>query len=85
MNIEQILTQLMGANFRFELLIRAIVEVLATKKNIDGTPLLTHEEVNAKAEELKNKAIEQAKIAKPSGIILPDGTLPAGTTPPPSV
>ena len=87
MNLEQIMTQLIGADFRFELLIRAIVEVLASKKNADGTPLLTHDEISVKAEELKNKALEQAKIAKPSsGIILPGGgELPPGVTPPSGV
>ena len=85
MNIEQILQQLIGSDFRFEVLIRAIVEVLATKKNPDGTPLITAEEVSAKAEELRQKAIEQSKIAKPSGIIVPGASLGPGMTPPPGV
>lgn len=63
---------LVASNFRFEVLIRGIIDVLASKKDAEGKPLLSVEEVSAAAELLKKRAMEQAKLIKPdNGIILP--------------
>lgn len=67
---------LMAANFRFEVLIRGIIDVLGKKTGPDGKPLLSVEEVAQAAEILKKEAMEKSKIARPvnnSGIILPGG------------
>ena len=66
---------LMAANFRFEVLIRGIIDVLASKTGPDGKPLLSVEEVSQAAEILKKEAMEKSKIARPvtSGIIIPGG------------
>jgi len=44
-------------NLRYEVLIRAIVEVLGKKNQTDGTPFLTVEELNAAAEDIKKQII----------------------------
>ena len=44
-------------NLRYEVLIRAIVETLGKKKLSDGTPLLTIEELNTSAEDIKKLII----------------------------
>ena len=44
-------------NLRYEVLIRAIAEVLGTKKQADGTPLMTVDELNASAENIKKQII----------------------------
>ena len=75
MNLEAILQGLIEANVRYELLIRALIDVMETKKNADGTPLITKEEISARAEELRQGLIERTRIAKPSLIIPPDATV----------
>jgi len=59
------------SDFRHEILIATLLEILLEKKNADGTPFITREELDKKANEIKNKAVEQSKIAKPSNIIIP--------------
>ena len=44
-------------NLRYEVLIRAIVEVLGKKNQADGTPLLSIDELNAAAEDIKKQII----------------------------
>lgn len=67
---------LMAANFRFEVLIRGMIDVLAKKTGSDGKPLLSVEEVSQAAEILKKEAMEKSRIARPvnpGSIILPGG------------
>jgi len=72
MNLEEILQQLIQANFRIELLMNSMLDVLEKKKLPDGTALITKEEVSARAEEIKKEVMEKARIAKPS-LIMPPG------------
>lgn len=44
-------------NLRYEVLIRAVVEVLGTKKQADGSTLMTVEELNTTAENIKKQII----------------------------
>lgn len=44
-------------NLRYEVLIRAIVEVLGKKTQPDGTSLITVEELNVAAEDIKKQII----------------------------
>ena len=44
-------------NLRYEILIRAVVEVLGAKKSVDGSFLMTVEELNAAAENIKKQII----------------------------
>lgn len=67
----QALQALFNQDLRYEVLIRALVDTLATKKNADGTPFLTVEEVSIRAESIKKELIEAAR--KPSIIVPPPG------------
>ena len=69
----QALQALFNQDLRYEVLIRALVDTLATKKNADGTPFLTIDEVNARAEVIKAELIEASR--KPS-IIVPATSVP---------
>jgi hypothetical protein len=48
-------------NLRYEVLIRAVVNVLEKKKQADGTPLLTIEELNSTAEDIKKQIIASSQ------------------------
>jgi len=65
----QIVQAFATADFRFEILIAAIIETLLEKKDVAGQPFLTREELDKKAEEIKNKLLEEAR--KQSNIIIP--------------
>lgn len=69
----QALQVLFNQDLRYEVLIRALVETVASKKNADGTPFLTVEEINTRAEAIKKEMIEAAR--KPS-IIVPATSIP---------
>lgn len=62
-------------NLRYEVLIRAVVNVLEKKKQTDGTPLLTIEELNTTAEDIKKQIIAsaqaQAEAAKAATPVTP--------------
>lgn len=72
----QALQVLFNQDLRYEVIIRALVETLASKKNADGTPFLTVEEINTRAEAIKTEMIEAAR--KPS-IIVPATSIPDTT------
>ncbi len=74
------LQALFNQDLRYEVLIRALVDVLATKKNADGTPFLTVEEINARAEAVKAEMIEAAR--KPQIITSPSLEAAGLPTPP---
>lgn len=76
MGIEQILEDLLRANFRSEVLLAAIIDVLSKKTLADGAPLLTREEVTAAAEKLKDQLIQESKarLAKPNIVVPPFST-----------
>lgn len=80
MNQEELLNALQvlfNQDLRYEVLIRTVVEILSTKKNADGSPLLTLEEFNTRAEAIKAEMIKSAReaAAKPA-IIVPASAVP---------
>lgn len=84
-SIEDMLQTLFQQDLRFEVIIRALVGVMADKKNADGTPLLTVEEVNARAEQIKAELIEQARkpqiIVPSTAVAEPSASLPTSPAP----
>jgi hypothetical protein len=74
--LQQALQALFNQDLRYEVIIRAMVDVLVSKKNADGTPFLTIDEVNKRAEQIKTELIEASR--KPQ-IIVP-ATTGANTT-----
>jgi len=71
--LAQMMQAFASADLRHEVLITAILDVLTSKKDEKGEPIVTREEIEEKAVEIQNKIIQETKIAKPNkpGIILP--------------
>jgi hypothetical protein len=71
-SISHVVNELMNADLRTELALEAIIQLLNIKKLPDGTPLFAEKEIENKIIELRDKYIENMKIARvPSGLIVP--------------
>lgn len=68
-NLENVLTELLKANLRNEILMTVVIDTLASKKQADGSPLVTREEIMQAAEKFQE---ELKKEASKASIILPN-------------
>ena len=70
--LAQMLQVFATADLRHEVLITAMLDILTTKKNDKGEPLITRKEIEERAAEIQKQLLEESKIAKPNtDIILP--------------
>ena len=72
-DIGQVMSNLTQNDLYFEMTLYAIVEVLKGKLDKDGKPILTTDELEAKAKECLDKVRSASNIATPSvsGLVLP--------------
>jgi len=63
-------------NLRYEVLIRAVVELLEAKKLPDGSSVLTTDELNNRAGVIRKTLIEQAQKAQKDALQPSAGTSP---------
>jgi uncharacterized protein YkwD len=71
-------------NLRYEVLIRAVVNVLEKKKQTDGTPLITIEELNTTAEDIKKQIIASAQAQAEAAAKAATPVTPAPAVVPPN-
>ena len=69
------MSSLVQNDLYFEMTLYAIIEILKNKKDKDGNPIITQEELEAKAKEGADKIRSSTSILQPettpSGIIIP--------------
>ena len=74
-DIGQAMSSLVQNDLHFEMTLYAIIEILKNKKDKDGNPIITQEELEAKAKEGADKIRSSTSILQPettpSGIIIP--------------
>lgn len=73
LNIGEILANLSHNDFSFHVTVTALMDVLKDKKNPDGTPFITNEELAEKAKLIQEELAKKVKLSvpPPTGPILP--------------
>ena len=73
LDIGQAMSNLVQNDIYFEMTLYAIVEILKSKKDKDGNPILTTDELEAKAKEGMDKIRSASTLVQssPSGLVLP--------------
>ena len=64
-DIVGVVQNLAANDFYFETVLYGIVETLKSKLDKDGKPLITDEEIAAKAKEARERIVAESKIVKP--------------------
>ena len=74
-NIGQVINGLMNTDFRLEVTLEALIELLQSKKNPDGTAMFANKEIENKVIEIRDRALAEMQLTKPSSsLIVPGGS-----------